>query len=75
MRNKSYTAWLNGAYIFEATSKANMNVNRAKKSDPVQNYDKWKDPTNNQKVKKKNINYEQEHHNQQMWFYNMVNNI
>ena len=44
IRDKSYTAWLNGAHIFEATSKAVANGNRAKKSDPVLQYSDWKDP-------------------------------
>lgn len=44
MRDKSYTAWLNGAYFFEANSKAISNGNRTKKSDKVETYDQWKDP-------------------------------
>lgn len=74
MRDKSYTAWLNGAYIFEADSKAVYNGNRAKRSDPVQQYAEWKDPI--EKMKKlysKQENYEVIHRNQQMWFYDMIN--
>lgn len=44
LRDKSYTAWLNGAYIFEANSKAICNGNRTKRTDPVETYDDWKDP-------------------------------
>lgn len=51
IRDKSYTAWLNGAYIFEANSKVSHNANRAKKSDKVEEYSQWKDPI----AKKKKI--------------------
>ena len=44
LRNKSYTAWLNGVYIFEATNKAVSNGNRTKKSDPIEQYNDWVDP-------------------------------
>lgn len=44
IRDKSYTAWLNGARIFEANSKVSANANRTKKSDKVEQYDEWKDP-------------------------------
>jgi hypothetical protein len=44
IRDKSYTAWLNGVRIFEANSKISHNENRAKPSDKVLQYDDWKDP-------------------------------
>ena len=44
MRDKSYTAWLQGAKNFEAYSKALSNSNRAKKTDKVLQYDDWVDP-------------------------------
>jgi hypothetical protein len=59
-RNVSYTAWLQGAYNFEAQSKAISNGNRAKKSDPVLQYDQWKDPFEKAKPKitQENLEYE-----------------
>lgn len=73
MRDKSYTAWLNGAYIFEASSKAVSNGNRAKRSDPVQQYAQWKDPLENiKKLHVKEEKYEIVQHKQEMWFYNML---
>lgn len=44
IRDKSYTAWLNGSFVFEAQSKATSNGNRTKQSDPIQQYNEWKDP-------------------------------
>ena len=44
MRDKSYTAWLNGVYIFEADSKVSANANRTKRTDKVEQYGDWKDP-------------------------------
>ena len=43
-RDKSYTAWLNGLYVFEASTKAIANGNRTKRSDPVEKYNDWVDP-------------------------------
>lgn len=44
IRDKSFTAWINGCHAFEAHSKAIANGNRTKKSDHVEQYNKWKDP-------------------------------
>jgi hypothetical protein len=56
MRDKSYTAWINGAYVFEASSKAVANGNRTRKSDPIESYSTWKDPI--EKTKKTTITHE-----------------
>lgn len=75
-RNISYSAWLQGAYNFEAYSKANHNLNRAKKSDPVEEYSKWKDPFERFKPKpiitKENLEYEfrKQQVEQQAWLFN-----
>lgn len=75
MRNVSYTAWLHGAYNFEANSKAVANGNRAKPSDPVLQYSEWKDPVQvKQKPKVTKDNLEQEFRKQQAeqqaWLFN-----
>lgn len=77
IRDKSYTAWINGAYVFEATSKATSNGNRSKKSDPIEQYADWKDPV--QTTKKTNItqdNLEEEFRssqaNQNAWLRNIL---
>lgn len=76
-RDKSYTAWLQGAFVFEASSKAVANGNRTKRSDPVLEYSEWKDPIE----KKINIvqeEVEQEFRNiqaeQNAWLHNMLHN-
>ena len=51
-RDRSYTAWLNGAMCFEAQSKAISNGNRSKKSDPVLEYSDWTDPWEKLRPKK-----------------------
>ena len=77
IRDKSYTAWLNGAYVFEADSKATYNGNRSKKSDPVEQYGEWKDPvktTRKRLTTKENV--EQEFRNlqaqQNSWLHDML---
>ena len=78
MRDKSYTAWLNGARIFEANSKVSENANRTKKTDKVEQYDDWKDPF---EIKSKTIitqeNLESEFRksqtNQNAWLHDMLN--
>lgn len=77
-RDKSYTAWLNGAKIFEAASKAVYNGNRSKQSDPVLQYDDWKDPVETkQKVEITRDNLEQEFRqsqkNQNAWLRSILN--
>jgi hypothetical protein len=75
IRDKSYTAWLNGVYVFEANSKAIANGNRTKKSDKVEQYEDWKDPI--KKLKKPIVtteNLEEEFRKQQAeqnaWLFN-----
>ena len=77
-RDKSYTAWLNGAYIFEASNKAVSNGNRTKKSDPVEQYADWKDPIPKKKkiITQENLEEEfrNEQFNQNAWIHNMLHN-
>jgi hypothetical protein len=77
MRDKSYTAWINGMYIFEANSKVSVNANRTKRTDPVEQYGEWKDPV--AKMQKTTItqeNLESEFREQQLdqnaWLHNML---
>lgn len=77
-RDKSYTAWLNGAYIFEAQSKVSHNANRTKKSDKVEQYADWKDPVETKskpKITQENLEYEfrQTQFDQNAWLHNMLN--
>ncbi len=76
-RDKSYTAWLNGAYVFEATNKAVANGNRTKKSDPYEQYGEWKDPVETkEKTTITHENLEQEFRqsqtNQNAWLHNIL---
>ena len=76
-RDKSYTAWLNGAYVFEAQSKVSSNANRTKKTDPVEQYSTWKDPfEHNYKPKITQENIEEEFRksqlNQNDWLGNLL---
>lgn len=78
LRDKSYTAWLNGAYNFEGQSKASANANRTKKSDPVLQYADWKDPIEQRsKATITKENREKEFRNlqaqQNLWLRNMMN--
>jgi hypothetical protein len=77
VRDKSYTAWINGVYAFEANSKVSANANRTKKSDPVLKYDDWKDPIKSEEVITQE-NVEQEFRNlqaeQNAWLHNMLQN-
>lgn len=75
MRDRSYTAWLNGAYVFEANSKAISNGNRTKKTDKVNQYSEWKDPfqkLNKPKITKDNLEYEfrKQQAQQNAWLFN-----
>lgn len=76
-RDKTYTAWLNGARIFEANSKVSANANRTKKTDKVEQYSDWKDPFKNKKKKITQENLEgefrKEQFNQNAWLHNMLN--
>jgi hypothetical protein len=76
-RDKTYTAWLNGARIFEANSKVSANANRTKKSDKVEQYSDWKDPfeNNKKKITQENLESEfrKEQFNQNAWLHNMLN--
>ncbi len=74
-RDKSYTAWVNGAYVFEANSKAISNGNRTKKSDKVNQYSEWTDPMakfSKPKITKDNLEYEfrKQQADQQAWLFN-----
>jgi hypothetical protein len=74
MRDKSYTAWLQGAYTFEAQSKASYNANRAKKTDPAEQYSQWKDPCEKMykpKITKDNLEQEfrKQQAEQQAWLF------
>lgn len=74
MRDKSYGAWLQGKYDCVAYSIAMSNA-FAKKGTPSTPYPDWQDPIEKfEKIHNKKENYEVEHRNQQMWFYNMINN-
>ena len=78
LRDRSYTAWINGAHFFEGANKAVANGNRTKKSDPVLQYDDWKDPIEkvNKKPKITKNNLEQEFRNMQArqsaWLHNIL---
>ena len=76
MRDKSYTAWLNGAYIFEANSKINANANRTKRTDKVHNYADWKDPIPKKKKTITEENLEGEFRKTQLeqnsWLHNLM---
>lgn len=74
-RDKSYTAWLIGARVFEANSKISANENRQRKSDKVEQYSEWKDPFekfNKPKITKDNLEYEfrKQQSMQQAWLFN-----
>ena len=76
MRDKSYTAWLNGARIFEANSKVSANANRTKKSDKVEQYSDWKDPFEKKKIiTQENLEgeFRKEQFNQNAWLHDMLN--
>lgn len=67
LRNKSYTAWLNGVHIYEAAYKAVSNCLRTKRSDPIEKYSDWKDPVESNNKKKMVIeNVEKEFREQQV---------
>lgn len=78
MRDKSYTAWLNGARIFEANSKVSANANRTKKTDKVEQYDDWKDPVQTKSktiITQENLESEfrKSQFDQNAWLHNMLN--
>ena len=77
IRNKHYTAWVEGFYNFEAHSKAISNGNRAKQSDPVQQYSQWKDPLEKEYVPKiskesREKKFRQSQASQNAWWSNML---
>lgn len=77
-RDKTYTAWLNGARIFEANTKVSANANRTKKSDKMQVYDDWKDPFENKKKKiitqeNLEVEFRKEQLGQNAWLHDMLN--
>ena len=76
-RDKSYTAWINGVYVFEAANKAVVNGNRAKRSDPIQQYENWKDPVETKQeitITRENLEVEfrQSQVNQNAWLKNIL---
>ncbi len=76
-RDVSYRAWSQGAYNFEAHNKAVANGNRAKQSDPVQQYNQWKDPMERRakpKITKDNLEKEfrQSQASQNAWLKNIL---
>jgi hypothetical protein len=77
-RDKSYTAWINGARIFEANSKVSINANRTKKSDKVEQYSDWKDPFENKLNKitqeESEIEFRKYQAEQNAWLHNMLHN-
>ena len=75
LRDKSYTAWLHGAYIFEANSKISYNANRTKKSDPVENYNDWRDPVRKPPISKERAEnkFRKAQTEQNLWLRNMMN--
>lgn len=77
IRDKSYTAWLNGARIFEANSKVSANANRTKKTDKVEQYDDWRDPisTKKKKITEENLESEfrKEQFGQNSWLHDIMN--
>ena len=75
-RDKSYTAWINGARIFEANSKISANENRRKTTDKVEQYSEWKDPFETKtKITQENLESEfrRQQFNQNAWLHNMIN--
>jgi hypothetical protein len=72
IRNKSYTAWLQGMYDMEAFGIVLANA-FAKKGTPTRKYPEWVDPVEKlNKIQTKKENYQLLHHKQEMWFYNMM---
>ena len=77
IRDKTYTAWINGSRIFEANSKVSANANRTKKTDKVEQYSEWKDPIGKKKKIITNENLEEEFRKEQFgqnsWLHNIMN--
>lgn len=77
IRDKTYTAWINGAYVFEANSKAIYNGNRTKRTDKAQEYSRWQDPIPKKKkiITQENLESEfrKEQFNQNAWLHDMLN--
>lgn len=76
-RDKSYTAWLNGAYVFEAQSKVIYNGFGRSKGQKAQQYNDWVDPVPQKEKPQMNIDdveleYRISQAEQQNWFANML---
>ena len=76
-RDKSYTAWLNGAYVFEAQSKVIYNGFGRSKGQKAQQYNDWVDPVPQKEKPQMNIDdveleYRRLQAEQQNWFANML---
>ena len=72
-RDKSYTAWLNGAYVFEAQSKVIYNGFGRSKGQKAQQYNDWVDPVPQKEKPQMNIDdveleYRRLQAEQQNWF-------
>ena len=61
-RDKSFSAWCNGQYVFEGVSKAIYNgFGRTRKSEKAEEYSQWKDPMERfdaPKITKENVEEE-----------------
>lgn len=78
IRDKSYTAWINGVYIFEANSKVSANANRTKRTDPVLQYESWKDPVETKRKttttkEELEIEFRSTQANQNAWLHDILN--
>lgn len=75
-RDKSFSAWINGQYVFEGLNKAIYNgFGRQKKSDKVEEYMPWKDPMERfekPKIAKENVEeeYRKQMASQMGWLFN-----
>jgi hypothetical protein len=72
MRDTSYKAWLNGAYMFEAVSKAIYNgFGRTKKTDEPQQYSQWVEPFKRQNFTKGNLEeqFRRQQYEQNAWLF------
>jgi hypothetical protein len=74
LRDTSYKAWLQGRYDYEAYSIALSNAFAKKGTTPIK-FPDWADPVEKlEKMYIKQESYEVQHHKQQMWFFDMINN-
>ena len=75
-REKSFTAWMNGQYVFEGLNKAIYNgFGRQRKSDKAEEYSPWKDPMerfDKPRIAKENVEEEfrKQQADQMGWLFN-----